>query len=116
MNSHLAYHTVLITNLRNATAWRMVVLCIVAVWLWMVFGAFGQPHLSTDAMLVLATLLGGTALSYGITRSAPALTLAADLATRLILPDRDLKLGVIMALVGAPLFLHLIYKTRSEIS
>ena len=34
---------------------------------------------------------------------------------RVILPDTDLKLGVLMALVGAPLFLHLIYKTRREI-
>jgi iron complex transport system permease protein len=45
-----------------------------------------------------------------------ALVLAADIAVRLILPDRDLKLGVLMALVGAPLFLHLIYKTRREIA
>jgi iron complex transport system permease protein len=30
----------------------------------------------------------------------------------LILPERDLKLGVLTAIVGAPLFLHLIYKTR----
>lgn len=44
------------------------------------------------------------------------LVLAADIAVRLILPDRDLKLGVLMALVGAPLFLHLIYKTRREIA
>ena len=44
-----------------------------------------------------------------------AMVLAADIAVRLILPDRDLKLGVLMALVGAPLFLHLIYKTRGEI-
>ncbi len=38
--------------------------------------------------------------------------LAADIAVRLILPARDLKLGVLTALVGAPLFLHLIYRTR----
>ncbi|MCI2399231.1 iron ABC transporter permease [Aliiroseovarius subalbicans] len=37
---------------------------------------------------------------------------AADIAVRVILPERDLKLGVVTALVGAPLFLHLIYKTR----
>ncbi|MBO9479663.1 iron ABC transporter permease [Shimia sp. R11_0] len=39
----------------------------------------------------------------------------ADMAVRLILPARDLKLGVVTALVGAPLFLHLIYKTRREL-
>jgi iron complex transport system permease protein len=31
---------------------------------------------------------------------------------RLGLPTQDLKLGVLTALVGAPLFLHQIYKTR----
>ena len=53
--------------------------------------------------LMPASALGGAAL-----------VLAADIATRLILPERDLKLGVLMAIVGAPLFLHLIYKTRRE--
>ena len=40
--------------------------------------------------------------------------LAADIAVRVILPTRDLKLGVLTALVGAPLFLHLIYRTRRD--
>lgn len=53
--------------------------------------------------LLPASALGGAAL-----------VLAADIATRLILPERDLKLGVLMAIIGAPLFLHLIYKTRRE--
>ena len=39
----------------------------------------------------------------------------ADIAVRVILPERDLKLGVVTAIVGAPLFLHLIYKTRKEL-
>ncbi len=39
----------------------------------------------------------------------------ADIAVRVILPERDLKLGVITALIGAPLFLHLIYKTRRDL-
>lgn len=43
-----------------------------------------------------------------------AMLLAADIAVRVILPARDLKLGVVTALVGAPLFLHLIYRTRRE--
>ncbi len=42
--------------------------------------------------------------------------LAADIAVRMILPERDLKLGVLTALVGAPLFLHLIYRTRRAIA
>ncbi len=44
------------------------------------------------------------------------MVLAADIAVREALPERDLKLGVLMALVGAPLFLHLIYKTRKEMA
>lgn len=52
--------------------------------------------------LLLASALGGAAL-----------VLAADIAVRLVLPGRDLKLGVLMALIGAPVFLHLIYRTRA---
>lgn len=38
--------------------------------------------------------------------------LTADIAVRIIAPDRDLKLGVLTALVGAPFFLWLIFKQR----
>lgn len=68
------------------------------------------PHLLRPLMrarpgaLLAASALGGAAI-----------VLAADLAVRLILPDRDLKLGVVMALIGAPLFLHLIYRTRKDL-
>ncbi len=67
------------------------------------------PHLlrpfvgARPGALLWASGLGGAAM-----------VLAADIAVRVVLPDRDLKLGVLMALVGAPLFLHLIYKTRKE--
>ena len=53
--------------------------------------------------LLWASALGGAAM-----------LLAADIAVRLIVPERDLKLGVVTALIGAPLFLHLIYRTRRE--
>ncbi len=53
--------------------------------------------------LLLASALGGAAM-----------VLAADIAVRLILPARDLKLGVLTALIGAPLFLHLIINLRKE--
>lgn len=56
-----------------------------------------------------------SALLWSSALGGAALVLAADIAVRVLLPDRDLKLGVLMALVGAPLFLHLIYKTRGEI-
>jgi len=68
------------------------------------------PHIlrplvgAQPARLLPASALGGAAL-----------VLAADIAVRLILPDRDLKLGVLMALVGAPLFLHLIHRTRRDL-
>lgn len=69
------------------------------------------PHLmrrfvgARPSALLWASALGGAAL-----------VLAADIAVREILPQRDLKLGVLMALVGAPLFLHLIFKTRKEMA
>lgn len=65
------------------------------------------PHLlrrrvrSNPAALLIASALGGAAM-----------VLAADIAVRLILPARDLKLGVLMALIGAPFFLHLILRHR----
>lgn len=65
------------------------------------------PHLlrplvgARPSVLLPASALGGAVL-----------VLMADIAVRLVLPDRDLKLGVLMAIIGAPLFLHLIYKTR----
>lgn len=43
-----------------------------------------------------------------------AMVLASDILVRVVLPERDLKLGVVTALVGAPLFLHLIYRTRRQ--
>ena len=55
-------------------------------------------------------------LILGINVRWSCLILAADILVRLVLPDRDLKLGIVMAILGAPLFLHLIYKTRAELS
>ncbi|MYM55883.1 FecCD family ABC transporter permease [Thalassovita mangrovi] len=53
-------------------------------------------------------LLGASALG------GAAMVLAADIAVRVVVPSKDLKLGVLTALVGAPLFLHMIYRTRRE--
>lgn len=44
-----------------------------------------------------------------------AILLAADIATRVIAPERDLKLGVLTALVGAPFFLHLVRRMAREV-
>lgn len=77
-----------------------------------VVGAIGfvglvVPHIlrpfvgARPSRLLPASALGGAAL-----------VLAADIVARIILPDRDLKLGVVMAIIGAPVFLHLIYRTR----
>lgn len=45
-----------------------------------------------------------------------ALVLASDIAVRVIAPDRDLKLGVITALVGAPFFLWLVWQGRRRLA
>lgn len=55
-----------------------------------------------------------SALLWGAALGGAILVLVADIAVRVILPARDLKLGVVTALIGAPLFLHLIYKTRRQ--
>ena len=65
------------------------------------------PHLLRGAVggrpgrLLAASALGGAAL-----------VLAADIVVRVVLPGRDLKLGVVMALIGAPVFLQLIWRQR----
>ena len=67
------------------------------------------PHLlrravgASPSRLLAASGLGGAAV-----------ILAADIAVRMIAPGRDLKLGVLTALVGAPFFLHLIWRTRGN--
>lgn len=67
------------------------------------------PHIlrplvgSQPSRLLWASALGGAAM-----------LLLADIAVRVVLPAEDLKLGVLTALVGAPVFLHLIYRTRRE--
>lgn len=63
---------------------------------------------------ILRGFVGGrpSALLWASTLGGAVMLLAADIAVRVVLPARDLKLGVLTALVGAPLFLHLIYRTR----
>lgn len=65
------------------------------------------PHLlrpfvgHRPSALMPASALGGAIL-----------LLAADIAVRLFAPDRELKLGVLTALVGAPFFLALVLRMR----
>jgi ABC-type Fe3+-siderophore transport system, permease component len=65
------------------------------------------PHLlrpftgSLPSRLLPASALGGAAM-----------LLAADILVRVVMPGRDLKLGVLTALVGAPFFLWLVWRTR----
>lgn len=67
------------------------------------------PHLlrplvgASPARLLPAAALGGAVL-----------VLIADIAVRRVLPGQDLKLGVLMALVGAPVFLNLIWRMRGQ--
>ncbi|MCI4661710.1 MAG: iron ABC transporter permease [Neomegalonema sp.] len=69
------------------------------------------PHLlrplvgAQPSRLLLASALGGAALLLG-----------ADIATRLLVPQQELKLGVLTALVGAPFFLWLVIRTRRQLT
>ena len=56
---------------------------------------------SHPSRLLPASALGGAVM-----------LLAADIFVRLILPEKDLKLGVLTALIGAPFFLHLVWRLR----
>jgi iron complex transport system permease protein len=68
------------------------------------------PHLlrpfvgSEPSRLLPASALAGAAI-----------VLAADVAVRIIAPGRDLKLGVLTAIVGAPFFLWLVIKHRRDV-
>ena len=68
------------------------------------------PHLlrplvgHSPSRLLLASALGGAAL-----------LLAADILVRALPTGMELKLGVVTALVGAPFFLWLIFRARTEI-
>jgi iron complex transport system permease protein len=65
------------------------------------------PHLLRGAVghrpgaLLAASALGGAAL-----------TLIADIAARLVLTDREINLGVLTAIIGAPFFLALVLQAR----
>ena len=67
------------------------------------------PHMlrpftgAVPSRLLPASALGGACM-----------VLAADIFVRLIAPERDLKLGVLTAVVGAPFFLWLVYRTRRD--
>jgi iron complex transport system permease protein len=56
-------------------------------------------------LLLPASLFGGAAL-----------VLIADIALRLLEPWADLRIGVLTALIGAPFFMWLVLKTRSELA
>ena len=65
------------------------------------------PHIlrplvgAKPSRLLLASALGGAAM-----------LLAADIAVRVVATGKDLKLGVLTAIVGAPFFLWLVFKSR----
>jgi len=69
------------------------------------------PHLlrplvgGRPSRLLPASALGGACV-----------LLAADILVRLVAPGRDLKLGVLTAIVGAPFFLWLVYRERRRLA
>lgn len=80
-----------------------------------VAGAVGFVGLVVPHLLRPLTKARPSTLLWASALGGASMLLAADITVRVIMPTRDLKLGVVMALIGAPLFLHLIYKTRKEI-
>lgn len=68
------------------------------------------PHLlrplvgAKPSRLLIVSALGGAVL-----------LLAADIAVRVLMPGRELKLGVLTAIIGAPFFLWLVFKYRRRL-
>ncbi len=79
-----------------------------------VAGAVGFVGLVVPHLLRRACAARPSALLPASALGGAAMVLAADIACRLIAPERDLKLGVLTALVGAPFFLHLIHRLGRE--
>ncbi|QYX55707.1 iron ABC transporter permease [Roseovarius sp. SCSIO 43702] len=77
-----------------------------------VAGAIGFVGLVVPHMLRPLVGARPSRLLWASALGGAAMLLAADIAVRVVLPDRDLKLGVLTAIIGAPLFLHLVVKTR----
>ncbi|MCK9552936.1 iron ABC transporter permease [Aquamicrobium sp.] len=69
------------------------------------------PHIlrplvgARPSRLLPASALGGASMVLG-----------ADILVRIIAPERDLKLGVLTAIVGAPFFLWLVFRTRRSLT
>lgn len=69
------------------------------------------PHIlrplvgARPSRLLAASALGGASM-----------LLAADILVRVIAPGKDLKLGVLTAIVGAPFFLWLVWRTRRRLA
>ncbi|WP_274627092.1 FecCD family ABC transporter permease [Arvimicrobium flavum] len=69
------------------------------------------PHIlrpmvgARPSRLLPASALGGACV-----------VMAADILVRVVAPERDLKLGVLTALIGAPFFLWLVYRTRRKLA
>lgn len=69
------------------------------------------PHIlrplvgAQPSRLLPASALGGASMVLG-----------ADTLVRIIAPERDLKLGVLTAIVGAPFFLWLVFRTRRSLT
>ncbi|MBI1219647.1 MAG: iron chelate uptake ABC transporter family permease subunit [Rhodobacteraceae bacterium] len=79
-----------------------------------VAGAIGFVGLVVPHLLRRAVGARPSALLPASALGGAAMVLAADIAVRVIAPERDLQLGVLTALVGAPLFLNLIWRSRGE--
>lgn len=76
-------------------------------YVWVMMGALAGAAIWLNG----ATWIGAP-VSTTHSLAGGAMLLAADLAVRLLSPGRELKLGVVTALIGAPFFLWLILAAR----
>lgn len=81
-----------------------------------VAGAIGFVGLVVPHLLRRLTGNRPSRLLPASTFGGAALTLTADVAVRLLSPGRELKIGVLTALIGAPFFLYLVLRQRKELS
>lgn len=101
-------------NIKTMSAMLIIAIALMVGASVAVAGAIGFVGLVVPHML--RPIIGSkpSALLFASGLGGAALLTAADILTRVIAPERDLKLGVLTALIGAPVFLHLVLKSSKR--
>lgn len=102
-------------NIKTMSAMLIIAIALMVGASVAVAGAIGFIGLVVPHMLrpIIGSKPSTLLLSSGF--GGAALLTAADILTRVIAPERDLKLGVLTALIGAPVFLHLVLKSSKRV-